>query len=73
MANLYVEFQRLTEPAPLLVGTITAVDADGVTVQLPDGATIRARGSGAVNDTVFVRGGVIEGPAPALSVVEIEI
>ncbi len=73
MSNLYTQFRRLVAPAPLLVGTITAVDAGGVTVELPDGATIRAHGDGAVDDVVFVRDGLIEGPAPSLSVVEIEI
>lgn len=73
MSNLFAEFKRLIPDAPLLVGTITAVDAGGVNVELPDGATVRARGEGAVDDVVFVRDGLIEGPAPSLSVVEIEI
>jgi hypothetical protein len=73
MPNLYTEFKRLVPDAPLLVGTITAVDAGGVTVELPDGATLRVRGEGAVDDVVFVRNGLIEGPAPTLAVVEIEI
>ncbi len=73
MSNLFTEFKRLIPSAPLLVGTITAVDVGGATVELPDGATIRARGEGAVDDVVFVRDGLIEGQAPSLSVVEIEI
>lgn len=73
MSNLFTTFRRLIPDAPLLVGTITAVDAGGATVELPDGTTVRARGEGAVDDVVFVRDGRIEGPAPALSVVEIEI
>jgi len=71
--NLFTEFKRLIPDAPLLVGTITAVETGGVVIELPDGATIRARGAGAVSDTVFVRDGIIEGPAPTLTVVEIEI
>ena len=56
-----------------LFGTVTAI-ADGVaTVQLPGGATIRARGQAAVADVVFVRDGVIEGPAPALTLVTIDV
>jgi hypothetical protein len=73
MSNLYTEFRRLIPDAPLLVGTITATDAGGATIELPDGATIRARGAGEVDDVVFVRDGQIEGSAPSLSVVEIEI
>ena len=43
------------------------------TVQLPGGATLRARGDAAVADVVFVRDGVIEGPAPALTLVTIDV
>jgi len=73
MPNLYTEFRRLIPSAPLLVGTITAVDTGGATVQLPDGAYVRARGEGGVNDRLFVRDGVIEGPAPVLTDVIIEV
>ena len=37
------------------------------------GATLRARGDAAVADVVFVRDGVIEGPAPALTLVTIDV
>lgn len=73
MPNLYAEFKRLIPDAPLLVGVIIATDAGGATIELPDGATLRARGEGAVNQTVFIRDGMIEGPAPTLGVVEIEV
>ena len=43
------------------------------TVQPPGGATIRARGQAAVADVVFVRDGVIEGPAPSLTLVTIDV
>ena len=73
MLNPYKQFIDLLPPRPLLVGTVTAI-ADGVaTVQLPGGATIRARGQAAVADRVFVRDGAIEGPAPILAVVPIDI
>ncbi len=52
--------------APLLTGQVTAVDADGVTVALTGGGTIKARGAAAISDHVYVRAGVIEGPAPNL-------
>lgn len=71
MSNLYTQFKRLIPDAPLLVGTVTAY-ADGVaTIELPDGGIITARGSADVSDSVFVRDGLIEGPAPALTPVEI--
>lgn len=59
---------------PLQVGDVTAVNADGTrTIELPGGGEIRARGDAALSARVFVRGGLIEGPAPALTFVTIEI
>lgn len=71
-------FRRLREmlPAPaLLVGTVTAHNADGTsTIALPGGGTLRARGqSVAVSSNAFVRDGVVEGEAPALGIVTIDI
>lgn len=73
MSNLFTQFCKLIPDSPLLVGIVTAI-ADGVaTIELPDGGIITARGSSTVSDSVFVRGGIIEGLAPALSIVEIEV
>ena len=44
-----------------------------VTVQLPGGGTVRARGSAAVGERVFVRDGVLEAVAPNLALEIIEI
>lgn len=73
MTNLYKQFAGLFAPDPLLVGTVTAFDAVSVTVELPDGSLIKARGEAAINDKVFVRAGAIEGPAPNVTVTEIEV
>lgn len=73
MANLYAEFRRLIPNAPLLVGTVVATFAGGVTVALQGGGTLRVRGDAAVDDRVFVRDGVIESLAPDLTLVEIEV
>lgn len=73
MANLFAQFRALIPQPPLLVGTITATDATSATITLPDGATLHVRGAGTVDQTVFVRDGRIEGDAPSLSVVEIEV
>ena len=35
--------------------------------------TLRARGDAALGDVVFVRDGVIEGPAPSLTLVTIDV
>jgi hypothetical protein len=73
MANVFDLFKSLLPNSPLLVGTITAVSPGGTSVLLPTGQTILARGPGDVGSTVFVRGGVIEGAAPNLTVVAIEV
>lgn len=73
MTNLFRQFLNLIPDPALQVGDVTAV-ADGIaTVALPGGGTIQARGAATVGQAVFVRGGVIEGPAPSLPVVLIEV
>lgn len=73
MSNLYRQFLDLLPPRPLQVGTVTATDGSTCTIQLPGGGVLQARGEAAVGQQVFVRDGVIEGIAPALTVVTIEI
>lgn len=73
MANLYAEFKKLIPTAPLLVGTVADAYTGGATVTLQGGGTLRVRGAATVGQRVFVRDGVIEGAAPALTLVEIEI
>ena len=71
--NLYKRLRSLIPGARLQVGTVTLVDADRRTIQLPDGSTLQARGNAVLGDAVYVRDGVIEGPAPELTVVDIQI
>jgi len=72
-SNLYKAFLGLLPQRPLQVGTVTAV-ADGlVTLDLPGGASIKARGTATVGQLVFVRDGVVEGVAEALSIVTIDV
>lgn len=73
MSNLYHQFLALLPPRPLQVGTVSAVAGQLCTVQLPGGGVLQARGDAAVSDRVFVRDGLIEGLAPALTVVAIDI
>jgi hypothetical protein len=73
MTNLFRQFLNLLPDPALQVGDVTSV-VDGIaTVALPGGGTIQARGTATVGQAVFVRGGVIEGPAPSLTVVLIEV
>lgn len=71
--NVFRQFLDLLPARPLQVATVTHVDADVCTLELPGGGVLQARGTAAVDDQVFVRDGVIEGAAPALTIVAIEI
>ena len=55
------------------VGTVIDTGDDGVLVQLLTGGTLKVRGTAGVGSHVYIRGGVIEGPAPDLEGVEIEV
>jgi len=71
--NIYQEFLGLLPGRPLQVATIVAIDAGVAALELPGGGVLTARGVGAVGDQVFVRDGVIEGQAPPMTPVLIEI
>lgn len=73
MSNLLKQFRSLLPEPPLLSGEVTAINGELRTITLPDGATITARGDAAMAARVFVRGAVIEGPAPVLPVIQIVI
>lgn len=72
--NVYRELMALLPDSPLLVGQVITVATGTVTVQYPGGGTQMARGAGyAVGAKVFVRDGVVEGLAPSLPTVTIEV
>ena len=73
MHNLYEQFRRLVPDPPLQAGTVVDVGSGVVTVELPGGGMIRARGNAAVGQKVFVRDYAIEGVAPSLALEIIEI
>lgn len=73
MHNLYEQFRRLIPDPPLQVGTVTEVASGILTVALPGGGRLRARGSAALGAQVFVRDGVVEGLASSLPIELIEI
>ena len=68
MANPWKKLKGLLPEAPLLVGAVTAIHPDGTTtVQTLGGGILRVRGQGvSIGSKAFVRGGVLEGPAPNL-------
>lgn len=71
--NVFKRLQELMPQAPLLVGEVLSATPAGYLVELVDGATLMVRGTATVGDMVFVRAGLIEGPAPDLDVVLIEV
>lgn len=71
--NLYKQFRALIPDAPLQVGVVVAYSNGVATVEELGGGRSQARGDVAVNDRVFFRDGVIEGPAPNLPVENIDI
>lgn len=73
MPNLYTEFMRLIPTAPLLVGVVDSLFSGGAVVTLHGGGQLRARGTASMGQRVYVRDGVIEGEAPALTPVDIEV
>lgn len=75
MTNAYRALLELLPQTPLTVATVAAVHTDGTsTVTYLGGSQVRVRGDVfAVNDQVFVRNGVIEGEAPMLSLVNVDV
>lgn len=73
MRNLYRALLDLIPDPALQVGTVVAIQNSIATVALPGGGEIRVRGDAVVGAKVFVRGGVIEGPAPDLPVELIDV
>lgn len=73
MRNIFKEFADIFPAAPLQVGTVLDTDGAVCTIELPGGGVLRARGDALVGQRVFVRDGLIEGDAPSLPIVTIEI
>ncbi|MGY8904410.1 MAG: hypothetical protein ACKVIH_07680 [Burkholderiales bacterium] len=73
MHNLYQQFRALLPDPPLQVGTVIAVSGGAVTVQMPGGGLLKARGDALVGQKVFVRDAVVEAVAPNLTLEIIEI
>ena len=71
--NLYRQFLELLPQTPLQVGTVSAVTNGVCTVTLPGGGIDTARGSASVGQRVFIRDGAIEGLAPELPLVQIDV
>jgi hypothetical protein len=73
MHNLYEQFRRLVPDPPLQAGTVIEAGSGVVTVRLPGGGLLKARGSASAGQQVFVRDDAIEGVAPSLPMEVIEV
>lgn len=73
MPNPYAVFKELLPDDPLLIGEVIATSTGRATIQFLDGSLMIARGEAMVGQKVYVKGGFIQGEAPSLTVVEIEI
>lgn len=72
--NKWIKFKSILPSDPLLIGNVVLAHSDGsCTVSLPSGGTVRVRGSGSPGQTVYIRSGKIDGIAPSLTALEIEI
>ncbi|MFU8763884.1 MAG: hypothetical protein ACNA7T_05145 [Haliea sp.] len=71
--NPFRRFLQLIPGQPTDKGQVIAVHTDGVTVQLLTGATVRVQGEAVIGDHVFIKGGQIAGPAPALTGIDQDV
>jgi hypothetical protein len=74
MPNIWRLFSDLLPNSPRLIGTVAVDHGDGTaTITLLDGGVLRVKGSATAGQRVFVRDGRIEGDAPDLTQIQIEI
>ncbi|WP_410054127.1 hypothetical protein [Cupriavidus sp. BIC8F] len=73
LRNPYKILRDLMPDPPLQVGTVVSITSGVAAVQLPGGGLVQARGDTTVGTRVFVRDGLIEGTAPDLTVVLIDV
>ena len=73
MPNPLQSLKQLLAGSPQQVGQVVAVDGNIVTLELPGGGHIKARGAGTIGQHVFEQGGQILGEAPALPIDIIEV
>ena len=72
--NLYRQLIDLLPTDPLTVGVVLAAHADStVTVEYPGGGQQRIRGVATVGNTVFIQSGQVQGIAPSLDFVTIDV
>lgn len=71
--NLFKALVALLPSSPLQVGTVVAYSNGVATIEVAGGGITQARGQASVDDIVFFRDSVIEGPAPDLTLEIIDV
>lgn len=71
--NVYKILRGLLPDPALQVGVVISVASGTATIELPGGGTVQGRGDATAGQHVFVRDGVIEGQAPSLTAVLIDV
>jgi hypothetical protein len=71
--NPYKRLMDLLPDKPLLVGQVLSISNGVATIQEPGGGLTTARGTATVGQRVFFRDGSIEGVAPNLTYVSIDV
>lgn len=64
--NPYTRLLNALPKYPKLLGTVVLVEDGSVMVELLGGGIVRATGTAALSDNVFVRNGLLESVAPAM-------
>lgn len=73
MKNLFKRFSSLSGRSLRTVGTCIAADFGECTIQYPGGAVARVKGAGTPGTRYFVMEGKLDGEAPSLASLTIEI
>jgi hypothetical protein len=73
MRNLFKRFSELNGRSLRTVGTVIAADFGECSLQYPGGSIVRVRGAGTVGQRYFVLDGRLDGEAPILVILEIEV
>jgi len=73
MKNLYKRFSDLTGRPLRTVGTCVSAAFGECTIQYPGGGLVRVKGAGTVGQWYFVLDGKLDGDAPTLTAMTIEL
>lgn len=73
LRNPFKVLQELIARPAAQIGTVAAVSTGQVTIDLIGGGTITARGDATVGQNVYVRDGVVDGVAPSLPLITIDV